>query len=154
MYQLSKRLFCKAAKYHYQVSRKIRTKYVSLSSIKKNQTQVSLSGIKRNQTQNWMNSVISTRWQWYIRKTQASVKQIKSDMETTCINCQSVYCVKLPSIIIKYQEDEEDPSIIIKYLEESDPSIIINLSSLKKNQTQVSESSIKKKQTDTSIGIK
>ena len=34
-------------------------------------------------------------WTKYIRKTQASVKKVRSDKETTCNNCPGVYCVKL-----------------------------------------------------------
>ena len=50
-----------------------------------------------NTEQNLMNSVISTHGQEYIRKTQASVKKVRSDKETTCNNCPGVYCVKLPN---------------------------------------------------------
>ena len=42
-------------------------------------------------------------WTKYIRKTQASVKKVRSDKETTCNNCPGVYCVKLSNKLNTYQ---------------------------------------------------
>ena len=45
-------------------------------------------------------------WTKYIRKTQASVKKVRSDKETTCNNCPGVYCVKLSN---KLNTEGENP---------------------------------------------
>ena len=42
-------------------------------------------------------------WTKYIRKTQASVKKVRSDKETTCNNCPGVYCVRLSNKLNTYQ---------------------------------------------------